>query len=164
MDVLAQAAPLQQYGRRGGSVPASGQATRTEALGMHERIQRPRKKARSFDPARVMLRAADIAAAATLIVVLLPVIVVVAILSYRPNLPLIQRRQCSDPRGQRYAVYEFNAGHEAGAGRHGAPVSDRPLRPLVRTFRGDQLPQLLNVIRGELSLFSGASRPRLFAD
>ncbi|MCC7047609.1 MAG: sugar transferase [Alphaproteobacteria bacterium] len=101
---------------------------------------------------------ADIVAASGLILVLTPMIALVAALSYRPRLPLIQRRRAAGGAGrQHFTVYEFNGG--AGPRAHGFSP-----RSFVRTFRGDQLPQLLNVIRGELSFFAAGSRPRLFAD
>lgn len=131
---------------------------------MHERIHPKRGNARGPNWIRLLVRVGDIVAACALIVVLMPMIVAVAILSYRPNIPLIMRRQCSAPHGHRYTVYEFNASDDRGRSRHGDSARDRLLRPLVRMFRGDQLPQLFNVIRGELSFFGDASRPRLFSD
>lgn len=110
-----------------------------------------------------ILRLADILVATALILVLTPMIALVAALSYRPNLPLIQRRRSAAGPGRHFTVYEFNA--EDG------PSDDKDIRRhslsprgIVRLFRGDQLPQLINVIRGELSFFGFGSRPRLFAD
>jgi lipopolysaccharide/colanic/teichoic acid biosynthesis glycosyltransferase len=134
-----------------------------EASLMNERIRAARQNTEGLARPALLIRLADIAAAAGLVVVLTPVIVAVAALSYRPNLPLILRRQCKAPRGQRYTVYEFNA-HDGRDSRHQVGRPERALRPLIRLFRGDQLPQLFNVIRGELSFFGDASRPRLFAD
>jgi lipopolysaccharide/colanic/teichoic acid biosynthesis glycosyltransferase len=135
-----------------------------EAHRMHERIHPKRGDSPVPDWTRFLVRVGDVVSASALIVVLMPMIVAVAIFSYRPNIPLILRRQCSAPRGHRYTVYEFNAGDDLGEPRDSDSARDRPLRPLVRMFRGDQLPQLFNVIRGELSFFGGASRPRLFSD
>lgn len=45
-----------------------------------------------------------------------------------------------------------------------APRGDMPVPTALRTFRGDQLPQLFGVLRGEYSIFRPGGRPRVFTD
>ncbi len=131
---------------------------------MHERIHKGCCTAPVPDRKRAFARVADVAAALLLIAVLMPAFVGVAILSYRPNMPLIQRRQRSLPRGRRVTVFEFNAGARRAPAGNRAARGDGAIPMYLRMIRGDQLPQLFNVVRGELSFFGDASRPRLFAD
>lgn len=45
-----------------------------------------------------------------------------------------------------------------------APRGDMPVPSALRTFRGDQLPQLFGVLRGEYSIFRPGGSPRVFSD
>jgi lipopolysaccharide/colanic/teichoic acid biosynthesis glycosyltransferase len=91
-----------------------------------------------------------VAAALGLIAFLAPVLAGIALASYRPGAPLILRRHRVLPYGRRVAVFEFSTAGPTGR--------------YLRLFRGDQLPQLFSVLRGELSIFGDPSRPHLFAD
>lgn len=152
MEIPAQDA-LPLIRRRVGSVPSVG---RGEGCGRpapascsgsgHAEPPAPRKDR----PRRRLARAADVAAALGLIAFLAPVLAGIALASYRPGAPLILRRHRVLPYGRRVAVFEFSTAGPTGR--------------YLRLFRGDQLPQLFSVLRGELSIFGDPSRPHLFAD
>jgi lipopolysaccharide/colanic/teichoic acid biosynthesis glycosyltransferase len=135
-----------------------------EANRMHERIQPALDRAAQVQRGTSLTRVADVATALLLIMVLMPIFVGVALASYRPNVPLILRRQRLAPHGRRLTVFEFNAGDDADSAGIRRDGIERRLAPYLRMFRGHQLPQLFNVVRGELSFFGDASSPRLFAD
>jgi len=132
---------------------------------MHEAIPRGPHAGGSTGRTRNFSRFADIVIASGLIVLFLPVMAFVAVAAYRSRSPLILRRPCTTAAGRQTIVYEFNDSTDQGSVfARDTRARGRPLHPFVRAFRGDQLPQLFNVLRGELSFFCDRSRPPPFVD
>ena len=107
---------------------------------------------------RRVKRAFDIAAALSLLVLALPVmLLVVLIIRLQRDGPIFFLQTRHGLFGQPFRMYKFRtmtvikAGHEA---RWAAQESHRitPIGRFLRKYRLDELPQLVNILRGEMSL------------
>jgi sugar transferase (PEP-CTERM system associated) len=107
----------------------------------------------------VMKRAFDIVASFTLIMLALPIAIVTAILIvFESGAPIIYRQERVGLRGRTFHVLKFRS-MRADAEADGKPawaMVDDPrvtrLGAFLRRSRVDELPQLINVLRGEMSL------------
>lgn len=110
------------------------------------------------------MRALDVVLAWTALILLSPVFVLIAVLIWLEDRdPVILRQRRTGPNGRTFQSYRFRTirviarGAHAKQPIHGASRVTR-LGFILRTFRLDELPQLWNVIRGEMSLMG--PRPR----
>ncbi len=104
----------------------------------------------------MLKRMFDFAVALGLTFLLSPVIVATAAaIAWRMGLPVLFRQQRPGLRGRPFEVLKFRTMAEA-AGADGQPLPDEarlmPLGALLRRFSLDELPQLFNVLRGDMSL------------
>lgn len=102
-------------------------------------------------------RALDLLLAGAGLLLLWPFMLVLAWLVRRDSAgPILYRAQRIGRGGQPFAMLKYRTmyvGSDAGAGITGAV--DRRITPLgarLRAYRFDELPQLINVVRGEMSL------------
>jgi lipopolysaccharide/colanic/teichoic acid biosynthesis glycosyltransferase len=102
-------------------------------------------------------RALDLVLAAPSIVLLAPILLLVALLIRILSGPPVLFRQTRVGRdGQAFVLYKFRTMRAGGAG--GMPITGAgdprvtPIGRLLRRTKLDELPQLLNVLRGEMSL------------
>jgi len=101
-------------------------------------------------------RTIDVAVAAALLVLAAPVMLVVAVLiRWRMGRPVLFRQVRPGQGGRPFTLLKFRTMRDA-TGADGRPLRDAErLTPLGRRLRRlslDELPQLVNVLRGELSL------------
>jgi sugar transferase (PEP-CTERM system associated) len=107
----------------------------------------------------VIKRTFDIVASLVLVTTTLPLMVLVAILlSLESGVPIIYRQERVGLRGRTFQLLKFRS-MRADAEADGKPVWAKVADPRVtrlgawlRRTRVDELPQLLNVLRGEMSL------------
>ena len=104
----------------------------------------------------MLKRMFDFAVALGLTFLLSPVIVATAAaIAWRMGLPVLFRQQRPGLRGRPFEVLKFRTMAEA-AGADGQPLPDEarlmPLGALLRRFSLDELPQLFNVLKGDMSL------------
>ncbi len=104
-------------------------------------------------------RAFDIVASLVLIVLTLPILIVTAVLiAFDANAPIIYRQQRVGLGGKTFDLLKFRSMRpdaESDGKACWAAVNDPRVTPLggfLRRSRIDELPQLLNVLRGEMSL------------
>src|SRR5262249_46016498 len=105
-------------------------------------------------------RVFDVCAAGLLMVLLAPIFGIVSAALYVPGQPLIMRR-LSVAGGRSVRLYEFNVApglYSSSFDPSNRTASD-VLLMLIHNCRGDQLPQLLNVIKGDLQLLPSATAP-----
>lgn len=105
---------------------------------------------------RSIKRGIDVVIAAAGLVILAPVIIVLYLaIRIRLGRPVIFRQQRPGYKGRPFYVYKFRTMMRA-THRHGKPLSDDErmgrLGKLMRKLSLDELPQLWNVLRGEMSL------------
>jgi lipopolysaccharide/colanic/teichoic acid biosynthesis glycosyltransferase len=104
----------------------------------------------------LLKRALDVAAAATGLVLTAPVMAGVAI-AVRATMgsPVVFAQTRPGRRGEPFTIYKFRTMSDATDAR-GKPLPDAerltPLGRMLRSTSLDELPQLVNVLRGELSL------------
>src|ERR1700726_3053397 len=113
-------------------------------------------------------RLGDLAAACALIAFTLPLmaIVAIAIKCDSPG-PVFERRQCVGIDGRRFDALSFRTTlhtvKDAELAWHRAPHMTR-VGPYLRYTRVDDLPQLFNVLRSEMSLIDSAAYSPSFLD
>jgi lipopolysaccharide/colanic/teichoic acid biosynthesis glycosyltransferase len=110
-------------------------------------------------PDRRAKRLFDTGMALALLVVLVPVALALIVLNPFFNAgPLLFRQDRMGYRCQRFGALKFRtmrmAGHAAPRGAFDAVEADRitPLGRILRKTRLDELPQIINVLRGEMSM------------
>jgi lipopolysaccharide/colanic/teichoic acid biosynthesis glycosyltransferase len=125
------------------------------------RFQRPGLRVR-------VRRLGDLAAACALIAFTLPLmtIVAIAIKCDSPG-PVFERQQCVGIGGRRFAALSFrttlHAAEDADLAWRRAPQMTR-VGPYLRYTRVDDLPQLFNVLRGEMSIIDSVAYSPSFLD
>jgi sugar transferase (PEP-CTERM system associated) len=105
------------------------------------------------------MRAIDVLAALLLMVIFSPVMLGVAIaILLDDGRPVLYRQQRVGLRGNVFTLYKFRSMVRNAEGQSGAVWADREdsritrVGNIIRKLRFDELPQLLNVIRGDMSL------------
>jgi lipopolysaccharide/colanic/teichoic acid biosynthesis glycosyltransferase len=119
-------------------------------------------------PSRLAKRLIDLVVAATLLVVLSPLMLVAGFLTWLGDRgPVLYRQQRAGYRGRPYAVMKFrsmrvNQIAPETLGQVGTSHTlVTPVGRVLRRFKVDELPQLANVLRGEMSLVG--PRPTLLS-
>jgi lipopolysaccharide/colanic/teichoic acid biosynthesis glycosyltransferase len=125
------------------------------------RFQRPRLRAWAR-------RLGDLAAACALIAFTLPLMAIVAIaIKCESPGPVFERRQCVGIGGRRFDALSFrttlHAIEDAELAWRRAPHMTR-VGPYLRYTRLDDLPQLFNVLRGEMSIVDSVAYSPSFLD
>jgi len=113
-------------------------------------------------------RLGDLAAACALIAFTLPLMAIVAIvIKFESPGPVFEREQCVGIGGRRFAALSFrttlHAAEDADLAWHRAPQMTR-VGPYLRYTRVDDLPQLFNVLRGEMSIIDSVAYSPSFLD
>ncbi|MCC6717993.1 MAG: exopolysaccharide biosynthesis polyprenyl glycosylphosphotransferase [Acetobacteraceae bacterium] len=118
----------------------------------------PSRHAAPPDIQAVVRRAADIAISLSILAITLPVMVLAAVLVRLTSPgPILYRQVRVGLRGHQFVLFKFRsmrtdaeAAGPAWAARHDPRVT--PIGRIMRCSRIDELPQLLNVLRGEMSI------------
>ena len=110
---------------------------------------------------RLAKRAFDLTAAGALLVLLSPLMLLIAIASLiesRAKAPIFYTQSRVGYGGRNFKLYKFRSMVEAaeqdGTARWASPEDDRvtPLGKILRRYRLDELPQLFNILNGDMSL------------
>jgi putative colanic acid biosysnthesis UDP-glucose lipid carrier transferase len=106
-------------------------------------------------------RLGDFLAACVLIAFTLPLMAIIAVaIKFESPGPIFERQQCIGIGGRRFEALSFrttlHAVEDVDRGWHRAPQMTR-LGPYVRYAGIDALPQLFNVLRGEMSIIDSAA-------
>lgn len=107
---------------------------------------------------RTLKRAFDVVAASGLLLLLLPLLLLVSLaIKFESPGPVIFRQHRKGFNGRPFAIYKFRTMTvcENGTSIRQAQANDKrvtPLGALLRSTSIDELPQLINVVRGEMSL------------
>jgi lipopolysaccharide/colanic/teichoic acid biosynthesis glycosyltransferase len=160
--------PLQYFSEMLGFAPAAPRDM--PALGTGS----PAKAAENRDtlwrhanrPYWMVKRVVDFALASVLLLLLSPVFALVAlIVAFDVGLPIIFWQQRPGARGQPFAIYKFRtmgASHDSRGRRLADEQRISAIGNFLRSTRLDELPQLLNVLRGNMSFIG--PRPLLPVD
>jgi lipopolysaccharide/colanic/teichoic acid biosynthesis glycosyltransferase len=109
----------------------------------------------AYGAGAVLKRAFDIAGAAILLVAISPFLIVSALLVLLTNgRPVFLRQERAGLDGRSFGMWKLRTMHVGGA-LHRATEDDArmtPLGRLLRRYRLDELPQLINVLTGDMSL------------
>jgi len=121
--------------------------------------------------AEVAKRALDLVVAAALIVLTLPLMLLVAILiKWDDPGPALYRQERVGLQGRRFVLYKFRSMRQDAEARgvpQWAAVGDPRVTQIgrfIRYTRIDELPQLLNVVRGEMSVVGPRPERPYFVD
>jgi lipopolysaccharide/colanic/teichoic acid biosynthesis glycosyltransferase len=103
---------------------------------------------------RIAKRTFDLLAAGTLFLLLLPVMLAAVVVVKLSGLPMLFRQERVGRDGKTFTVYKFDTMRRAPFEICVAWQDDRvpPMCQWLRTFRIDELPQLWNIIRGDMSV------------
>jgi lipopolysaccharide/colanic/teichoic acid biosynthesis glycosyltransferase len=109
-----------------------------------------------------MARVSDLLIAVVLIVLTLPLMVIVALaIKLDSPGPVLSKREQWGPPGHKFQMFRFRTESHT---LHGSNRSwDRPLGAFLYWTRIDSLPQLINVLRGDLTII-GTGRRSAFVD
>ena len=109
-----------------------------------------------------MVRVSDLLIAVVLIALALPLMVIVALaIKLDSPGPVLSKREQWGSQGLKFQMFSFRTESHA---LHGSNRSwDRPLGALLYWTRIDSLPQLINVLRGDLTIV-GTGRRSAFID
>lgn len=103
-------------------------------------------------------RGFDIVFSILALVLLSPVLVVIIILIYiRMGKPILFRQERVGLRGSKFIIYKFRSMIEASGSPSLLTVGSRdprvtPLGYILRKYKLDELPQIINVLKGEMSV------------
>ena len=119
----------------------------------------------------VVKRLFDIVAAATLLLLALPVMVVtVVVIAVESGFPVLYRQERVGQGGRLFEVIKFRSMRRDAEGdgkpRWASTNDDRVTRTgrIIRKLRIDELPQLINVLRGDMSLVGPRPERPYFVD
>jgi sugar transferase (PEP-CTERM system associated) len=119
----------------------------------------------------VIKRIFDIVAAAILLVVTLPLMIIAAVLIWiETGFPIFYRQERVGLSGRIFKVIKFRSmrrdAEEDGKPRWAASNDDRVTRTgrFLRKYRVDELPQLVNVLKGDMSLVGPRPERAFFVD
>ena len=118
---------------------------------------------------RAMKRAIDVGVALLALVVLSPLLLVIALLVRMTSPgPILFRQERVGLRGRDFTMLKFRTMRVGSTPDSGWTVRDDPRRTaagkLLRRTSLDELPQLVNVLRGDMSLIGPRPERRVFAD
>ena len=110
---------------------------------------------------RAVKRGMDIALSGVLLVVLLPVLLAAVVVVKASGLPLFFRQERVGLHGRTFTIYKFDTMRRAPFQLCVQWEDDRVPRACrwLRTFRIDELPQLWNILRGDMTLIGPRPLP-----
>ena len=110
-------------------------------------------------------RYGDMVVAAALFLLTSPLMIMVALaIKCDSRGPIFLRVERIDPRGRRFTVLKFRSTIDASPLSHDAGRSVTSIGALIRFFRIDNLPQLINVFRGEMTCISRCTGQLFFLE
>ncbi len=119
----------------------------------------------------VVKRAFDLVASLILLILTLPVMLITAICIFREDgLPVFYRQERVGQHGRAFTIFKFrsmrNDAEGDGTPRWAATHDDRitPIGRIIRKLRIDELPQIINVLRGEMSFVGPRPERPFFVD
>jgi sugar transferase (PEP-CTERM system associated) len=121
--------------------------------------------------ANAVKRLFDLIVSATLFVLTLPIILVTALLIYlESGLPIFYRQERVGKGGRPFILYKLRSmkpNAENGGAAHWAKADDDRITGVgrfIRKYRIDELPQIFNVLKGEMSLIGPRPERPFFVD
>ncbi|MGA1364169.1 MAG: exopolysaccharide biosynthesis polyprenyl glycosylphosphotransferase [Schleiferiaceae bacterium] len=114
--------------------------------------------------ARALKRGGDVLGSSLALAVLAPLVLLVALwIRLRSKGPVLFSQVRHGYRGEVFTIWKFRTmAHGADADRAAQPGDDRVRHPWLRATHLDELPQLWNVLRGDMSLVG--PRPHMASD
>ena len=111
-------------------------------------------------------RLADVAIAVILLAITLPLLVITVVaIKLESSGPVMERRECIGRGGRRFQMLKFRTTvHDP---EHATPAWARHMTQVgrfLRSTRVDTLPQLINVLRGEITIIGGDGFSPTFLD
>jgi lipopolysaccharide/colanic/teichoic acid biosynthesis glycosyltransferase len=108
-----------------------------------------------------MKHLANVATACALLVFTCPLMALVALaIKYESPGPVFERRQRIAPTGRRFDLLTFRTTeYDSGIAMPSCALQPTPLGSFLQYTRIDALPQLINALRGEVSLFEAYGWP-----
>ena len=139
-------------------MPDDVPAARTERFSRHSRYGWAQQ---SSDP---ITRAGDLLMACVLLAITLPLLLFIGLAVKWDDLgPIFDRQVCLGRDGRRFRIFNFRTvEHGPGAAHPGWAQRPTRLGVFLRRTRIESLPQLINVLRGEMSLIDRHGRSPSF--